>query len=87
MARARGLLAEILRIAPRNPEALVKKGAALERMTRDEEAIRCYDRAIEADGSLTLADGVHISASTVVSSSMHKPGQYTGFFPIDDNAA
>ncbi|MDE2075933.1 MAG: UDP-3-O-(3-hydroxymyristoyl)glucosamine N-acyltransferase [Burkholderiales bacterium] len=38
-------------------------------------------------GHLTLADGVHISAATVVSSSIHKPGQYTGFFPLDDNAA
>jgi UDP-3-O-[3-hydroxymyristoyl] glucosamine N-acyltransferase len=38
-------------------------------------------------GHLTLADGVHISASTVVSSSIHKPGQYTGFFPLDDNAS
>lgn len=38
-------------------------------------------------GHLTLADGVHISAATVVSSSIHKPGQYTGFFPLDDNAS
>ena len=38
-------------------------------------------------GHLSLADGVHISAATVVSSSIHKPGQYTGFFPLDDNAS
>ncbi len=38
-------------------------------------------------GHLTLADGVHISAATVVTRSIHKPGQYTGMFPIDDNAA
>ena len=27
------------------------------------------------------------SAATVVSKSIKKPGQYTGFFPLDDNAA
>jgi UDP-3-O-[3-hydroxymyristoyl] glucosamine N-acyltransferase len=37
-------------------------------------------------GHLSLADGVHISAATVVTRSIHKPGQYTGMFPIDDNA-
>ncbi len=38
-------------------------------------------------GHLTMADGVHISAATVVTRSILKPGQYTGVFPIDDNAA
>ncbi|WP_076997068.1 UDP-3-O-(3-hydroxymyristoyl)glucosamine N-acyltransferase [Variovorax sp. KK3] len=38
-------------------------------------------------GHLKMADGVHISAATVVTRSIHKPGQYTGVFPIDDNAA
>ena len=38
-------------------------------------------------GHLTLADGVHISAASVVTRSIHKPGHYTGMFPIDDNAA
>ena len=38
-------------------------------------------------GHLTMADGVHISAATVVTRSILKPGQYTGMFPIDDNAA
>jgi UDP-3-O-[3-hydroxymyristoyl] glucosamine N-acyltransferase len=38
-------------------------------------------------GHLKLADGVHISAATVVTRSILKPGQYTGVFPIDDNAA
>lgn len=37
-------------------------------------------------GHLTLAAGVHISAATVVSKSIHKPGHYTGIFPIDENA-
>jgi len=35
---------------------------------------------------LTLADHVHISAATVVTRSINKPGHYTGIFPIDDNA-
>ncbi len=38
-------------------------------------------------GHLTLADHVNISASTVVTRSISKPGHYTGMFPIDDNAA
>ena len=38
-------------------------------------------------GHLTLADRVNISAGTVVTRSIHKPGHYTGMFPIDDNAS
>lgn len=38
-------------------------------------------------GHLTLADGVHISAASVVTRSILKAGNYTGFFPLDDNAA
>ncbi|MDP3135499.1 MAG: UDP-3-O-(3-hydroxymyristoyl)glucosamine N-acyltransferase [Burkholderiaceae bacterium] len=37
-------------------------------------------------GHLTLADHVNISAASVVTRSIHKPGHYTGLFPIDDNA-
>jgi UDP-3-O-[3-hydroxymyristoyl] glucosamine N-acyltransferase len=38
-------------------------------------------------GHLEIADHVHISAATVVSRSIRKPGHYSGFFPIDENAA
>ena len=38
-------------------------------------------------GHLSLADGVHISAASVVTRSIHQPGLYTGLFPIDDNAS
>ena len=38
-------------------------------------------------GHLTLADGVHISAASVVMRSIRQPGQYSGMFPIDDNRA
>ncbi len=38
-------------------------------------------------GHLTLADGVHISAASVVTRSIHQPGQYSGVFPLDDNAS
>ncbi|WP_066705965.1 UDP-3-O-(3-hydroxymyristoyl)glucosamine N-acyltransferase [Curvibacter delicatus] len=38
-------------------------------------------------GHLTLADGVHVSAASVVTRSLLKPGHYTGMFPIDDNVA
>lgn len=37
-------------------------------------------------GHLTLGDGVSISVGTLVSHSLLKPGQYTGIFPVDDNA-
>ncbi len=38
-------------------------------------------------GHLELADHVHITATTVVSRSIAKPGQYSGMFPMDDNAS
>jgi UDP-3-O-[3-hydroxymyristoyl] glucosamine N-acyltransferase len=38
-------------------------------------------------GHLELADGVNISAGTVVTRSLRVPGHYTGLFPIDDNAS
>jgi UDP-3-O-[3-hydroxymyristoyl] glucosamine N-acyltransferase len=38
-------------------------------------------------GHLELVDHVHITAATVVTRSILKPGQYSGAFPFDDNAA
>lgn len=38
-------------------------------------------------GHLSVADGVHVSAATTVTRSIRKAGQYTGMFPIDDNAS
>jgi UDP-3-O-[3-hydroxymyristoyl] glucosamine N-acyltransferase len=38
-------------------------------------------------GHLTLADGVHVDAASVVTRSISKPGHYTGVFPIDDNVS
>jgi UDP-3-O-[3-hydroxymyristoyl] glucosamine N-acyltransferase len=38
-------------------------------------------------GHLTVGDNVHISAASVVTRSILRPGHYTGVFPIDDNAA
>ncbi|QDL54315.1 UDP-3-O-(3-hydroxymyristoyl)glucosamine N-acyltransferase [Rhodoferax aquaticus] len=38
-------------------------------------------------GHLSLADHVNVSAATVVTRSIRKPGTYTGMFPIDDNSA
>lgn len=38
-------------------------------------------------GHLTLAEGVHVSAGTLVSRSIQKPGLYSGVFPFDDNAS
>ena len=38
-------------------------------------------------GHLTLADNVHISSFSLVTRSIHKPGQYTGVYPLDDNAS
>jgi len=38
-------------------------------------------------GHLSLADGVNISAASVVTRSINKPGLYSGIFPLDDNAS
>ncbi|MEO6409377.1 MAG: UDP-3-O-(3-hydroxymyristoyl)glucosamine N-acyltransferase [Burkholderiaceae bacterium] len=38
-------------------------------------------------GHLSLADGVNISAASVVMRSIRAPGHYSGVFPIDENAA
>ncbi|MDP1901233.1 MAG: UDP-3-O-(3-hydroxymyristoyl)glucosamine N-acyltransferase [Rubrivivax sp.] len=38
-------------------------------------------------GHLEIVDHVHITAATVISRSIHKPGQYSGSFPFDDNAS
>ncbi len=38
-------------------------------------------------GHLEIADDVHISSFSLVTRSIHKPGQYTGVFPLDDNAS
>jgi len=46
---------EVLKLDLHHPEALVKQGAALERLKQDDEAIQCYDRAIKADARMTLA--------------------------------
>jgi len=37
-------------------------------------------------GHLQLVDGVHVSAGTVISRSILKPGTYTGMFPFDENS-
>jgi len=42
-------------LLPKHAEALVKKGGALEMLGRLDDAIACYDRAIEADSSMTIA--------------------------------
>lgn len=38
-------------------------------------------------GHLTIVDHVHISAATTVTRSILQAGNYTGMFPIDDNAS
>lgn len=38
-------------------------------------------------GHLTLADNVHVSSFSLVTRSLHQPGHYTGFYPLDDNAS
>jgi len=38
-------------------------------------------------GHLELVDHVHVTAATVVTRSILKPGQYSGLFPFDDNAS
>ena len=36
-------------------------------------------------GHLEIADGTHVSAGTVISRSILKPGTYTGMYPFDEN--
>ena len=38
-------------------------------------------------GHLSIADGVEISAGTVITRSIRKPGTYTGLFPFAENSA
>jgi UDP-3-O-[3-hydroxymyristoyl] glucosamine N-acyltransferase len=38
-------------------------------------------------GHLELVDHVHVTAGTVVTRSIRQPGQYSGLFPMDDNAS
>lgn len=43
--------------------------------------------SVSIAGHLTIADRVEISGASVVTHSIHKPGVYTGLFPLDDHAA
>ena len=45
----------MLTLDPHHQEALVKRGTALERLGRLDDAIESYDRAIAADQSFTTA--------------------------------
>jgi UDP-3-O-[3-hydroxymyristoyl] glucosamine N-acyltransferase len=38
-------------------------------------------------GHLELVDHVHVSAATVVTRSIVKPGQYSGVYPFEENAS
>jgi UDP-3-O-[3-hydroxymyristoyl] glucosamine N-acyltransferase len=38
-------------------------------------------------GHLEIVDHVHITAATLITRSILKPGQYSGAFPFDDNAS
>ncbi len=38
-------------------------------------------------GHLELVDHVHVTAATVITRSILKPGQYSGLFPFDDNVS
>lgn len=46
---------EVLALKANHPEALVRKGATLERLKKLNEAFECYDQAIAADQTMTLA--------------------------------
>jgi UDP-3-O-[3-hydroxymyristoyl] glucosamine N-acyltransferase len=38
-------------------------------------------------GHITIVDRVHVSAGTLISRSLSKPGTYTGFYPFDEHEA
>jgi tetratricopeptide (TPR) repeat protein len=48
-------LEEVLSLNPHHSEALVRKGATLERLHKLNEAIECYDQAIAVDDTMTIA--------------------------------
>jgi tetratricopeptide (TPR) repeat protein len=52
---ALGFFNEVLSLNPNQGEALVRKGATLERLKKLNEAFECYDRAIAVDDSMTIA--------------------------------
>jgi len=52
---ALGFFDEVLSLNPNQGEALVRKGATLERLKKLNEAFECYDRAIAANDSMTIA--------------------------------
>ncbi len=53
--RALDCFEKFLSAQPQNPEALVKKASALEKLDRVDEALACCDRAIVADGAPVTA--------------------------------
>lgn len=38
-------------------------------------------------GHLSIADGVNVSSFSLVTRSLNKPGHYTGFYPLEENAS
>ena len=46
-----------------------------------------FGGAAMISGHLELSDHVHVSGGTVVMHSLHKPGVYTGIYPVEDNAS
>ena len=53
--KALRLFDEALAIDPKHADALMKKGGALEKLERFNEAVACYDRVIEGGGPTTIA--------------------------------
>jgi len=53
--KALRLFDEALAIDPKSADALIKKGGALEKLERFNEAVACYDRVIETSSPATMA--------------------------------
>jgi hypothetical protein len=53
--QAMGAFEHVLKDVPESSDVFIRKGAELERTGRFEEAIACYDSAIAANSSLTIA--------------------------------
>ena len=54
---------EALAVVPEDPETLIKKGIALEKLRKLNEAIECYDRAIAAAAASKAALAATCTAS------------------------
>jgi UDP-3-O-[3-hydroxymyristoyl] glucosamine N-acyltransferase len=74
-------------------DTVIEDGVKLDNLIQIGHNVRIGEHTAMVGGSagilghLEIADDVHISSFSLVTRSIAKPGQYTGVFPLDDNAS